>query len=117
MHVDFPASSPHALACGGTTVQLDAANTPVSETVWNDGAGRGATGGGVSDTFPLPPWQGSVGVPNRAGGGTGRGVPDVAGDADPATGYRHRPVPSRPRTTQPGDEPGDVLQPSLAHCA
>ncbi len=88
VHVDFPASSPHALACGGTTVQLDAANTPVRETVWNDGAGRGATGGGVSDTFPLPSWQGSVGVPNRAGGGTGRGVPDVAGDADPATGYQ-----------------------------
>ena len=88
VHVDFPASSPHALACGGTTVQLDAANTPVRETVWNDGAGRGATGGGVSDTFPLPPWQTSVGVPNRAGGGTGRGVPDVAGDADPATGYQ-----------------------------
>jgi len=88
VHVDFPASSPHALACGGTTVQLDAANTPVSETVWNDGAGRGATGGGVSDTFPLPSWQTSVGVPNRAGGGTGRGVPDVAGDADPATGYQ-----------------------------
>jgi len=88
VHVDFPASSPHALACGGTTVQLDAANTPVRETVWNDGAGRGATGGGVSDTFPLPSWQTSVGVPNRAGGGTGRGVPDVAGDADPATGYQ-----------------------------
>jgi len=88
VHVDFPASSPHALACGGTTVQLDAANTPVRETVWNDGAGRGATGGGVSDTFPLPSWQTSVGVPNRAGGGTGRGVPDVAGDADPVTGYQ-----------------------------
>jgi len=88
VHVDFPASSPHALACGGTNLQLDAANTPVRETVWNDGAGRGATGGGVSDTFPLPPWQTSVGVPNRAGGGTGRGVPDVAGDADPATGYQ-----------------------------
>ncbi len=88
MHVDFPASSPHALACGGTNLQLDAANAPVRETVWNDGAGRGATGGGVSDTFPLPSWQTSVGVPNRAGGGTGRGVPDVAGDADPATGYQ-----------------------------
>jgi len=88
VHVDFPASSPHALACGGTNLQLDAANAPVRETVWNDGAGRGATGGGVSDTFPLPPWQASAGVPARPGGGTGRGVPDVAGDADPATGYQ-----------------------------
>ena len=87
-HVDFPASSPHALACGGTSVQLTPANAPTRETVWNDGAGRGATGGGVSDTFPLPSWQAGAGVPARAGGGTGRGVPDVAADADPATGYQ-----------------------------
>lgn len=89
VHVDFPAASPHALACGGTSLQLNAAGTPASETVWNDGAGRGATGGGVSDTFPLPTWQSAAGVPARAGGGgPGRGVPDVAGDADPATGYQ-----------------------------
>jgi len=89
VHVDFPAASPHALACGGTSLQLTAAGTPASETVWNDGAGRGATGGGVSDTFPLPSWQSAAGVPARAGGGgPGRGVPDVAGDADPATGYQ-----------------------------
>lgn len=89
VHVDFPAASPHALACGGTTLQLNAAGVPVSETVWNNGAGRGATGGGVSDTFALPGWQSAAGVPARAGGGgPGRGVPDVAGDADPATGYQ-----------------------------
>jgi len=90
VHVDFPASSPHALGCGGTSLRLSATGTPTAETVWNDGAGRGATGGGVSDTFALPSWQNGVGVPARAGsaGGTGRGVPDVAGDADPATGYQ-----------------------------
>ena len=52
VHVDFPAASPHPLACGGTSLQLDAAGTP-REKVWNDGAGRGATGGGVSDTDNL----------------------------------------------------------------
>ncbi len=98
VHVDFPASSPHALGCGGTSLRLSATGTPTAETVWNDGAGRGATGGGVSDTFALPSWQNGVGVPARAAsggsgssggsGGTGRGVPDVAGDADPATGYQ-----------------------------
>ncbi len=89
VHVDFPASSPHALGCGGTSLRLSATGTPTAETVWNDGAGRGATGGGVSDAFALPAWQSSVGVPPHAGsGGTGRGVPDVAGDADPATGYQ-----------------------------
>ena len=89
-HADFPASSPHALACGGTSLRMDAATGTVSaETVWNDGSGGGATGGGVSDTFGLPPWQASAGVPGKAGSGSaGRGVPDVAGNADPATGYQ-----------------------------
>ncbi len=89
-HADFPASSPHALACGGTSLRANPATGAVSsETVWNDGAGRGSTGGGVSDVFGQPAWQASAGVPGRAGnGGAGRGVPDVAGDADPATGYQ-----------------------------
>ncbi len=85
-HADFPASSPHALACGGTS--LHAMGTAISsETVWNDGAGGGATGGGVSDVFALPSWQKGVGVPAGATPG-GRGVPDVAGNADPQTGYQ-----------------------------
>ena len=90
-HVDFPASSPHVLGCGGTRLSLDAAGGVTGETVWNDGAGGGATGGGVSDVFALPSWQSSAGVPARAGATTtGRGVPDVAGDADPQSGYRVR---------------------------
>jgi kumamolisin len=90
-HVDFPASSPHVLACGGTSLQGDPATGAItSETVWNDGGGQGATGGGVSDVFPVPSWQATAGVPVQAGstGTTGRGVPDVAGNADPATGYQ-----------------------------
>lgn len=110
-HVDFPASSPHALACGGT--RLEASGTTISsETVWNDaltGGGAGATGGGVSDVFGMPPWQAAAGVPAeeapKAHAESGpfavstsgaasrsesrrRGVPDVAGDADPDTGYQ-----------------------------
>jgi kumamolisin len=86
-HVDFPASSPHALACGGT--QLVGANGTVSsETVWNDQNGS-ATGGGVSDVFPLPTWQQAAKIPTsiNPGGRVGRGVPDVAANADPQTGY------------------------------
>ncbi len=91
VHVDFPASSPHALACGGTRLQADPATATVShETVWNNGVGNGATGGGVSDVFALPEWQQEVGVPPVAGGATGRGVPDVSAVADPQTGYRIR---------------------------
>ena len=94
-HVDFPASSPHALACGGTSLRGNATTGVISsETVWNDGASGGATGGGVSDTFSLPSWQASAGVPAQAGAAAGtaagRGVPDVAGCADPATGYQVR---------------------------
>ncbi|HWN34885.1 MAG TPA: peptidase S53, partial [Pseudonocardia sp.] len=92
-HVDFPAASPNALACGGTRLEADASSGAVStETVWNNGTGGGATGGGVSTTFGLPAWQASAGVPARAGGSghSGRGVPDVAAVADPQTGYRVR---------------------------
>jgi kumamolisin len=88
-HVDFPASSLHALACGGT--RLEGSGSTISkEIVWNEGAGNGATGGGVSDTFALPSWQTHANVPPSAnpGGHIGRGVPDVSGDADPATGYQ-----------------------------
>ena len=89
-HVDFPASSPHALACGGTRLEADPATAEVyAETVWNSGPGGGATGGGVSDVFARPSWQAAVGVPVR-GARPGRGVPDVAAVADPQTGYRVR---------------------------
>jgi kumamolisin len=89
-NVDFPASSPHVLACGGT--KLDASGTTiVSEIVWNELANQeGATGGGVSNVFALPPWQTSSHVPSPSGSTGGRGVPDVAGDADPTTGYTIR---------------------------
>ncbi|WP_426520072.1 S53 family peptidase [Diaminobutyricibacter sp. McL0618] len=87
-HVDFPASSPHALACGGTRLAADASTATVqSETVWNNGPGRGATGGGVSDVFPRPTWQANVGVPSTTQA-SGRGVPDVSAVADPQTGYQ-----------------------------
>jgi kumamolisin len=92
-HVDFPASAPHALGCGGTTLELTAGGAVGSEVVWNDTAsGGGATGGGVSAVFPVPCWQAAAEVPPSAnpGGGSGRGVPDVAGDADPQTGYTVR---------------------------
>ncbi len=148
-HCDFPASSPYALACGGT--KLEASGGAItSEVVWNETASNeGAGGGGVSDKFALPSWQANAGVPTRAAGTTsshhrhkhgeesgrrgmpsegmpsegmrdegmpseavtsrgmpsegmpsegmpsegtasagGRGVPDVAGNADPTTGYQ-----------------------------
>jgi kumamolisin len=89
-HVDFPSSSPFAVACGGTTLQASSGNSSiVSETVWNEESqGEGATGGGVSDYFPKPDYQGQATVPPPQTQSGGRGVPDVAGDADPVTGYK-----------------------------
>jgi len=90
-HVDFPASSPNVLACGGTKL-LATATAISSEVVWNENPTSSATGGGVSGFFALPGYQGQAGVPVAPGPGgkPGRGVPDVAGDADPTTGYKVR---------------------------
>ncbi len=74
-HVDFPASSPNVVGCGGT--RKDASG----ESVWNDGTN--GTGGGFSSFFPPQSFQ--VGAPLN---GTGRLVPDVAAVADPQTGYQ-----------------------------
>ncbi|MGC1185733.1 MAG: S53 family peptidase [Candidatus Dormiibacterota bacterium] len=88
-HVDFPASSPHVLACGGSRVtSKDGAIK--TEVTWNDGSKGGATGGGVSAFFAQPSWQAQAHVPPSVDTGhkKGRGVPDVAGNADPETGYQ-----------------------------
>jgi len=91
-HVDFPASSPHVTGCGGTRVQASGSEI-TSEVVWNDGAQGGAGGGGVSNVFALPPWQSGLNVTSSRGGTSSlqmRGVPDIAGDADPQSGYNVR---------------------------
>jgi len=85
--VDFPAASPFVLACGGTRLEAGGGRIS-SEVVWNNSDGW-ATGGGVSAAFPLPDWQKKTRVP-PLGGKAGRGVPDVAGNADSTTGYKVR---------------------------
>jgi kumamolisin len=89
-HVDFPAASPYVVGCGGTTLEANVTtDTITSEVVWNETANNeGATGGGVSDYFPEPAYQNAANVPPPAQPGGGRGVPDVAADADPVTGYQ-----------------------------
>jgi kumamolisin len=91
-HVDFPASSSFALGCGGSSLQANAGSI-ASEAVWNDGAQGGASGGGVSTFFSKPVWQSSLKAVETNGQSaalTQRGVPDVAGNADPETGYQVR---------------------------
>jgi kumamolisin len=91
-HVDFPASSSFALACGGTNLRATQSAIE-SERAWNDGPGGGATGGGISTFFALPAWQHGLSARSAQGAAIPlamRGVPDVAGDADPQTGYAVR---------------------------
>ena len=89
-NVDFPASSPHVLACGGTKL-IGNDGSITSEVVWNElSSNEGATGGGVSNVFALPTWQAKANVPSPSNSAGGRGVPDVSGDADPETGYQVR---------------------------
>lgn len=90
-HVDFPASSPYVLGCGGTQLDALPGQGIRSEVTWNDeAAGGGAGGGGVSTLFDLPAWQQGLKLTRADGSSTPlakRGVPDVAGDASPQTGY------------------------------
>lgn len=82
-HADFPASSPHVIGCGGTTLTAGPDEKTASEVVWNDGDGW-ATGGGFSGTFPRPDWQATIPSAENV---DGRGVPDVAGNADSLSGF------------------------------
>ena len=87
VHALFPASDPFITACGGTSIS-NVSGSNFDEVVWNDGSLNGATGGGVSDFFPLPAWQTSAGVPASLNDGhVRRGMPDVAGNADENSGY------------------------------
>ena len=88
--VQYPVSSPYVLACGGTTLQLNPNGTIANETVWNGGSHGSA--GGVSTIYSVPPYQ--TGLTSKLYPTPtvttlrGRGIPDVAGNADSATGYQ-----------------------------
>ncbi|MBU2856285.1 S8 family serine peptidase [Acidithiobacillus ferrooxidans] len=86
VHVDFPASSPYVVACGGTGITVS--NERISrEVVWNNGTS--GTGGGISGIFPVPSFQEQEKLPvNVSTRSPGRGLPDVAADANPYSGYQ-----------------------------
>ncbi len=82
--VNYPASSPHVVAVGGTRLTLNSSDEWASETVWN--RLRGAGGSGCSTQFAAPPWQRKVQHWGAVGCGSRRAVADIAADADPNTG-------------------------------
>ena len=85
----YPATDPWVLACGGTTIG-SINGSSFEEFVWNDtfGGNSGATGGGISARFGVPSYQNGFPIPKRIKTGTvGRGIPDIAGNASPNSGY------------------------------
>jgi kumamolisin len=113
--VQYPGSSPYVLACGGTSLLLNSDNSISSEVTWNtndNGTGGGVSGvapsqsvintgfppsGGVpqytAKHFAVPSWQSGITsqtwqvTPGTKIALTGRGVPDVCGNAYQLSGY------------------------------
>ncbi len=108
--VDYPASSPEVVGVGGTRL------TPIGGNAANDGSnwdetgwtcastaaceaarGTGGSGGGESNTYPMPTYQSlgighhrfrtSTGIKGDFGSQPHRLVPDIAADGDPKTGF------------------------------
>lgn len=97
---DYPASDPWVTAVGGTSTRIGQGNVMAGQTGWgvekyvlsNDGQSwvpyadnpfQGGAGGGFSNLFNQPDYQVGVVPPDSP---AGRGVPDIAMDADTTTG-------------------------------
>ncbi len=77
--VEYPAASPDVVAVGGTTLNTDKSGNYLGETAWS------GSGGGQSAYEAEPLYQANYPIPNDPNGL--RGVPDVAYDGDPNTGF------------------------------
>ncbi len=75
----YPSTSPYVIATGGTSLKLNASGDYASETAWS------GSGGGVSAYETVPSYQQGLPIPNNPK--NMRGVPDVAYNADPNTGF------------------------------
>ena len=77
--VEYPAASPDVVGIGGTTLNVDSSGNYLGETAWS------GSGGGQSAYEHEPLYQAIYPIPNDPSGA--RGIPDVAYDADPNTGF------------------------------
>jgi subtilase family serine protease len=88
LSVQSPASSPYVVSVGGTRVELRMDDSYLTESAWSDPLGRQGGGGGISGSEPRPAWQEGPGVLRSGTNPNGtRQVPDVAGPADPNSGF------------------------------
>ncbi len=72
----YPSISPNVVSAGGTTIERNSSGDFTTESCWS------GSGGGISAYEPLPNYQ--FIISNIAH--THRGTPDLAADADPASG-------------------------------
>jgi kumamolisin len=84
--VDWPSASPNVISVGGTFLSIRQDGTYLEEAGWEEPLGGGGGGGGLSALIQRPDWQFGTGVDNAASNGM-RQVPDVAGPADPTSGF------------------------------
>ena len=81
--VIYPATSPHVVSVGGTTLNTSSNARGWTESVWKTSTTEG-TGSGCSSNEPQPSWQSSISLISSAC--AHRVDNDVAADADPNTG-------------------------------
>ena len=84
--VDWPAASASVIAVGGTFLTVRQDGTYYDEAGWEEPLGGAGSGGGLSKLVARPDWQQGAGVDNAQSNGK-RQVPDVAGPADPTSGF------------------------------
>jgi len=84
--VDSPASDVNVVAVGGTYASMLPDGTYIEEAGWEEPLTGWAPGGGLSVVYGRPSWQRGPGVDNARSNGK-RQVPDVAGPADPNSGF------------------------------
>jgi uncharacterized repeat protein (TIGR01451 family) len=84
--VSTPADDPYITIVGGTSLTTTGPGGAwSSEAAWNRGGaglGAGATGGGISTTYPIPLWQRGINMNADHGSRTMRNLPDVAAVAE-----------------------------------
>jgi kumamolisin len=84
--VMVPSVLPHVTGVGGTTLSVTSTSDYADETVWTAATLSQGTGGGVSQIVARPSWQTGTGVGGQGVNPQFREVPDIAADADPASG-------------------------------
>lgn len=82
---DYPSANPSLISVGGTFLWVREDGSYFQEAAWEGSFSAVGTGGGRSANYPRPPWQTGVGVDTSTG--APRQVPDVAGPADPESGF------------------------------